>query len=67
MVGGVACAGEVLGRPLLAEVFLGECLVQPDQLPRFDPDDDPVDICRGAALRERRHAHSHPDGGAPQR
>jgi all-trans-retinol 13,14-reductase len=64
MVGGVACAGEVLGRPLLAEVFLGECLVPPDRLPPFDPADDPVDICRGAALRERRHAHSQ-TGGAP--
>lgn len=54
MVGGVACAGEVLGRPLLAEVFLGTTLVDPERLPPFDRDEDPVDICRGAALRERR-------------
>jgi len=54
MAGGVACAGEVLGRPLLAEVFLGTTLVEADRLPPVDPDADPVEICRGAALRARR-------------
>jgi all-trans-retinol 13,14-reductase len=54
MVGGVACAGEVLGRPLLAEVFLGTQMVEPDRRPPWDEDADPVDVCRGAALRARR-------------
>jgi all-trans-retinol 13,14-reductase len=54
MAGAVGCAGEVLDRPLLAEVFLGTILVGPDLLPPYDPDADPVDVCRGAALRQRR-------------
>lgn len=61
MAGGVMCAGEVLGRPLLAEVMLGERMVDPAVLPPFDPDADPVEISRGAALRARR---AHANAGA---
>ncbi len=54
MAGAVACAAEILDRPLLAEVMMGVRLVEPDQLPAFDPDADPVEVSRGAALRARR-------------
>ncbi len=54
MVGGVNCAGEILGRPLLVEMMMGTRLVEPESLPP-DPDDfDPVEQCRGRVLRERR-------------
>lgn len=65
MVGGVACAGEVLGRPLLAEIFLGTRMIDADRLPPFDSAADPVDVCRGAALRERR-ASGASDGVSPR-
>ncbi len=54
MVGGVRCAGEILGKELLIESFLGTSFVDPEVLPR-DPDDwDPVAVSRGRALRARR-------------
>lgn len=52
MIGGLSCAGMVLDRPLLAEVFMGTRLTDGSDLPQ--PDDDPVAVCRGAALRQRR-------------
>ncbi len=56
MVGGVRCAGEILDRPLLVEMFMGTRLVEPGSVPA-DPDGfDPVEHCRGAALRDRRAA-----------
>jgi all-trans-retinol 13,14-reductase len=54
MSGGVLCAGDILGRPLIAEIYLGEQLVDPADIPA-DPDDfDPLEYCRGARLRARR-------------
>jgi len=56
MVGGVNCAGEILDRPLLVEMFMGTRLVDPSVVPP-DPDDfDPLEFSRGAALRARRAA-----------
>lgn len=52
MVGGVCCAGEVLGRDLLVEVMLGSRLSDGTELP--EPSDDPMWVCRGEALRNRR-------------
>ncbi len=54
MVGGVVCAGQVLGRHLLVEMMLGTTLVDPSHIPPDPPDFDPVMISRGARLRARR-------------
>jgi phytoene dehydrogenase-like protein len=56
MVGGVNCAGEILGRPLLVEFFLGTRLVEPEALPPSPPDLDPLEFSRGARLRAARAA-----------
>lgn len=54
MSGGVFCAGDILERPLIAEVFLGEKLIDPATIPP-DPDGfDPLEYCRGEKLRSRR-------------
>jgi len=54
MSGGVFCAGDILDRPLIAEVFLGEKLIDPATIPP-DPDGfDPLEYCRGEKLRSRR-------------
>jgi all-trans-retinol 13,14-reductase len=56
MVGGVNCAGEILERPLLVEMVMGRSLLDPTAVPA-DPDPfDPVEVCRGQALREKRAA-----------
>ncbi len=52
MIGGLACAGAVLDRPLLAEVFMGTRLADGSELGEVGA--DPVEVCRGAILRERR-------------
>jgi all-trans-retinol 13,14-reductase len=52
MAGGVNCAGEILERPLLVEMMLGERLG--GEIPPDPEDFDPVEWSRGAALRERR-------------
>ena len=54
MVGGVHAAGEILHRPLLVEMMLGQALAEPAAIPPDPPGFDPVEHCRGAALRERR-------------
>lgn len=54
MVGGVVCAGQILDRPLLIEFVLGQPLVEPGAVPADPPDLDPVELCRGEALRTRR-------------
>lgn len=56
MVGGVNCAGEILGRPLLVEMVLGTQLVDPADVPPDPPGFDPLEWCRGERLRERRAA-----------
>ena len=54
MTGGVFCAGDILDRPLIAEMYMGEQLVDPDSIPP-DPDDfDPLEFCRGEKLRAKR-------------
>jgi phytoene dehydrogenase-like protein len=54
MSGGVSCAGDILDRPLIVEMFLGQPLVEPEQIPP-DPDDfDPLEFCRGEKLRAKR-------------
>jgi all-trans-retinol 13,14-reductase len=58
MSGGVLCAGDILDRPLIAEIYLGEQLVDPAAIPP-DPDDfDPLEFCRGEKLRARRADHA---------
>lgn len=56
MAGGVACAGQLLGRPLLVEMMLGADLVAPETVPPDPPEFDPVWWCRGERLRRRRLA-----------
>lgn len=54
MVGGVHCAGAILDRPLLIEMFMGARL-DPDFAIGDDPADfDALEYCRGARLRQRR-------------
>jgi len=52
--GGVFCASEILDRPLIVEMFMGQQLVDPDSIPPEPDDFDPVEFCRGARLRETR-------------
>lgn len=56
MVGGVNCAGEIVGRPLLVEMIMGAVLVDPADVPADGADFDPVECCRGRRLRARRMA-----------
>ncbi|MBG7603489.1 MAG: NAD(P)/FAD-dependent oxidoreductase [Actinobacteria bacterium] len=54
MTGGVFCASDILDRPLIAEMYMGEQLVDPASIPP-DPDDfDPLEFCRGEKLRAKR-------------
>jgi all-trans-retinol 13,14-reductase len=53
MHGGVTCAGEILGRPLLGEVLAGAVVGDPSLLPDRPADWDPLAVSRGSA---RRHA-----------
>jgi all-trans-retinol 13,14-reductase len=54
MIGGVACAGSILERPLVAEVMLGEVLIEPGTVSEDPPDWDPMVVSRGSALAQRR-------------
>ncbi len=54
MVGGVNCAGEILDRPLLVEMFMGTALVDPSDVPGDPEDFDPMEWSRGQRLRDRR-------------
>ncbi|MCP4434859.1 MAG: NAD(P)/FAD-dependent oxidoreductase [Actinomycetia bacterium] len=54
MVGGVNCAGEMLGRPLLIEMVLGTPLVDPADVPADPVGFDAMEFSRGAALRAER-------------
>lgn len=53
-VGGVLCAGAILDRPLLVEMFLGTQLIDPATVAPDDEPFDPLEHCRGAALRAKR-------------
>ena len=55
-VSGIACAGQILGRPLLPEVHAGAVLGDPGQLPARGADWDPLRICGGSAPRGGRAA-----------
>ncbi|MCP3935767.1 MAG: NAD(P)/FAD-dependent oxidoreductase [Actinomycetia bacterium] len=58
MSGGVFCASEILERPLIVEMYMGEKLIDPDSVPP-DPDDfDPLEYCRGEKLRTLRAERS---------
>lgn len=54
--GGVTCAGEILGRPLLVEMVMGTVLVDPSAIPADPEDFDPVEWSRGERLRNIRAA-----------
>ncbi|MFN8036348.1 MAG: NAD(P)/FAD-dependent oxidoreductase [Acidimicrobiia bacterium] len=56
--GGVFCASGILGRPLIVEMFTGRQLVDPATIPPDPPDFDPLEVCRGAALRSKRAEHT---------
>ncbi len=64
MVGGVRCAGEILDRPLLVEMYMGTRLAEPSSVPADPLDFDPVEVCRGSALRARRAAGRAARAGA---
>jgi all-trans-retinol 13,14-reductase len=49
---GVAAAGAVLGRNLLAELREGAVFGDPSRLPTDDPDWDPLEVCRTTAARD---------------
>jgi len=53
-VGGVLCAGAILDRPLLVEMFLGTQLIDPASVAPDTEPFDPLEHCRGAALRAKR-------------
>ncbi len=62
MAGGVNCAGEILDRPLLIEMFLGTRLAEPDAIPADPAGFDPLEWSRGArlrAVRNQRAAQRH--------
>ncbi|MEM7141335.1 MAG: NAD(P)/FAD-dependent oxidoreductase [Actinomycetota bacterium] len=52
--GGVFCAGDILDRPLIVEMFMGEKLIDPATIPADPEGFDPLEYCRGEKLRERR-------------
>ena len=54
--GGVFCAGLILDRPLIAEMYLGEQLIDPAQIPPDPEDFDALEHCRGERLRTKRAA-----------
>jgi all-trans-retinol 13,14-reductase len=54
MSGGVFCASDILGRPLIVEMYLGQRLVDPERIPPDPPDFDPLELCRGERLRAKR-------------
>jgi phytoene dehydrogenase-like protein len=58
MSGGVFCASDILDRPLIAEMFLGQQLVDPSSIPPEPDDFDPVEYSRGARLRAKRATRS---------
>lgn len=54
MVGGIAAAAQILGRPLLNEVHNGAVVGDPSLLPARGEDWDPVVVSRGQARRTAR-------------
>ena len=58
MSGGVFCASDILDRPLIAEMYLGEQLVDPASIPPDPEDFDALEFCRGEKLRTTRAART---------
>ena len=54
MVGGVNCAGEILGRGLLVEMIMGTALADPSDITPDPEGFDPMEFSRGRRLREER-------------
>ena len=54
VVGGVMCAGAILDRPLIVEMFMGTQLVDPAAVPADPEPFDALEYSRGAALRAKR-------------
>ncbi|MEO2165947.1 MAG: phytoene dehydrogenase, partial [Acidimicrobiales bacterium] len=54
MSGGVFCAGEILDRPLIAEIYMGQQLIDPELIPPDPEDFDPLMVSRGKRLRKLR-------------
>jgi phytoene dehydrogenase-like protein len=52
--GGMAVASQILGRPLLAEVYGGTVLGDPARLPERHPDWDPLLVSRGRARQDAK-------------
>jgi len=54
MSGGVFCAGEILDRPLIAEIYMGQQLIDPASIAPDGDDFDPLVVSRGERLRKLR-------------
>ncbi len=50
MIGGLACAGQILDRALVPEVMMGEVLSEPGVIGEDPPDWDPFPVSRGKRL-----------------
>lgn len=55
MLGGVACAGSVLGRDLRAELATGAVFADPALLSAGGPGWDPLEACRRLSRKQARH------------
>ena len=56
MSGGVFCASDILDRPLIAEMYLGEQLIDPATIAADPAQFDALEYCRGERLRTKRAA-----------
>lgn len=54
MLGGVACAGAVLGRDLQGEIAAGAVFADPARLGPPEPDQDPLEACRRLSRKPAR-------------
>jgi hypothetical protein len=54
MSGGVFCAGDILERPLIVEMYMGQQLIDPASVPADGEHFDPLEYCRGERLRAKR-------------
>lgn len=53
-ISGIECAGQIIGRPLLREMYHGARIVDPASLPTRPPGWDPLAISRGTGRRTAR-------------
>jgi phytoene dehydrogenase-like protein len=54
VTGGVFCASDILDRPLIVEMYMGQQLIDPASVPADGPHFDPLEYCRGERLRAAR-------------